>query len=148
MLGPMNLPKPRRSGLARGREAVVKPAHDERKAEEAKERRVVSEPLRTRSADEWEVFFQTRHIPAGRVRRLEETLVDPHLDHRAVLHSHAAAPDVGGAFTVPVAAFKLAHGSARIDSPPPVLGQNTDEVLRELGYAEAEIAELRAGGVI
>jgi len=148
MLGAMNIAQQRRFWLALGREDMVKTTHAERKADEANEKRVVSETLMTRSADEWEVFFQTRHIPAGRVRRLEETLLDPHLDHRAVLHSHAAAPDVGGAFTVPVAAFKLAHGSARIDSPPPVLGQNTEEVLRELGYAEAEIANLRAGGVI
>jgi crotonobetainyl-CoA:carnitine CoA-transferase CaiB-like acyl-CoA transferase len=74
--------------------------------------------------------------------------MDPHLQHRAVVHRHAAASGVGGSFAVPVAAFKLAHGSARIDTPPPTLGQDTDAVLTEAGYGETEIAELRKSGVL
>ena len=30
----------------------------------------------------------------------------------------------------------------------PAVGQNSDEVLRQYGYGEAEIAELRAAGVV
>ena len=148
MLGAMNIAQQRRFWVALGREDLAKTTHAERKADEAREKQVVSETLLTRSADEWEVFFQTRHIPAGRVRRMEEALADPQLDHRAVLHRHEAVPGVGGGFTVPLAAFKLAHGSARIDTPPPTLGRDTDAVLGELGYSGAEIAALRAGGVV
>lgn len=32
--------------------------------------------------------------------------------------------------------------------PPPLLGQHTDEVLRELGYSSAEIEDLRAANVL
>jgi crotonobetainyl-CoA:carnitine CoA-transferase CaiB-like acyl-CoA transferase len=148
MLGAMSIAQQRRFWAALGREDLVKTTHAERKADERQEKQIVSETLLTRSADEWEVFFQTRHIPAGRVRRLEETLADPHLDHRAVLHRHEAAPGVAGGFSVPVAAFKLAHGSARVDTPPPTLGRDTDGVLSEIGYSGAEIAALRAGGVV
>ncbi|MGE0419192.1 MAG: CaiB/BaiF CoA transferase family protein, partial [Acetobacteraceae bacterium] len=116
MLGAMNIAQQRRFWAALGREDMAKATHAERKADEAREKQVVGETLMTRTADEWEVFFQTRHVPAGRVRRLEETLMDPHLAYRAVLHRHDAAPQVGGGFDVPVAAFKLAHGSGRIDS--------------------------------
>lgn len=148
MLGAGSLPQQKRFWAAVGREDMAKETHDQRRADEAREKQVVSELLMTRTADEWEVFFQSRHVPAGRVRRLEETLADPHLKHRAVLHRHDSAPGVGGGFTVPLAAFKLAHGSARIDTPPPTLGRDTDAVLGEAGYSAADIAVLRAKGVI
>jgi crotonobetainyl-CoA:carnitine CoA-transferase CaiB-like acyl-CoA transferase len=148
MLGAMSIAQQRRFWSALNKGDLAKVTHIERKADEAREKQIVSETLLTRSADEWEVFFQARHIPAGRVRRLEEALADPHLDHRAVVHRHEAAPDVGGSFDVPLAAFKFAHGSARIDTPPPTLGRDTDQVLGELGYSGADIAELRALGVV
>jgi crotonobetainyl-CoA:carnitine CoA-transferase CaiB-like acyl-CoA transferase len=36
----------------------------------------------------------------------------------------------------------------RIDTPPPMLGEHTEEILTTLGYEGAALAELRAKGVI
>ena len=144
MLGAMNLAQQRRFWAAVGREDMAKTSHAERRADEANEKQVVGDLLLTRTAQEWEDFFQPRHVPAGRVRRLEETLQDPHLAHRAVLHHHEGAEGVGGSFDVPLAAFKLAHGSAQVHTPPPTLGQHTAEVLGEIGYSAEQIAALRA----
>ena len=36
----------------------------------------------------------------------------------------------------------------KVQRPPPRLGEHTDEVLRELGYQQAELDEMRAAGVI
>jgi len=50
--------------------------------------------------------------------------------------------------TVPMAAFKFADGGPSIETPPPRLGQHTDEVLARLGYSKDDIVKLRAEGAI
>ena len=94
----------------------------------------------TRSAAEWEEYLQARHVPAARVRTMGEALADPQLQARGIVHRHASADGVEGAFGVPVAAFTFAHGGPRIDTPPPTLGQHNDDILRELGLQGAAVA--------
>ncbi len=90
--------------------------------------------MTTRTADEWEEFLQARHVPAARVRTMGEAIADPQIASRGVIHRHANGGNgVEGAFGVPLAAFKFAHGGPRIDSAPPTLGQHNDEILDELG---------------
>jgi len=42
----------------------------------------------------------------------------------------------------------LGRTPSRLATPPPERGQHSEEVLREFGFSEAEIAELRASKVI
>jgi len=102
----------------------------------------------TRGAAEWEVWLQERHVPASRVRSMGEALADPQIASRGVLHRHESAPGIDGSFTVPVAAFKFGHDGPRVDRPPPMFGQHTNEVLGELGYSGTDIARFRKDGVI
>ena len=92
--------------------------------------------------------MQSRHVPAARVRTMGEAVADPQIATRGMIHRHSDVPGVEGGFGVPLAAFTFAHDGPRIDTPPPRLGQHNDEILVELGYGRAEIAELRATKVI
>jgi crotonobetainyl-CoA:carnitine CoA-transferase CaiB-like acyl-CoA transferase len=94
------------------------------------------------------VGLQGRHVPAGRVRRLSECLQDSQLATRGVLHRHETIEGIEGPVTVPMAAFKFADGGPSIETPPPRLGQHTDEVLTSLGYSKDDIGKLRAEGAI
>jgi crotonobetainyl-CoA:carnitine CoA-transferase CaiB-like acyl-CoA transferase len=47
-----------------------------------------------------------------------------------------------------MAAFKFAEGGPSIETPPPRLGQHTEEVLASVGYSAAQISALRADGVV
>ena len=149
MLGASNLRQQQRLWAALERPDMAKADNAARAAGREHEEAVLAEIMLTRTAEEWEIFLQSRHVPAARVRRMEETLADPHLATRGVVHRfEEGAPGVEGAFGVPVAAFRLAHGGPQVDSPPPRLGEDTDAVLAELGYGAADVAALRRDGVV
>jgi CoA:oxalate CoA-transferase len=50
--------------------------------------------------------------------------------------------------TVVRAGFKMSHGDPAAATPPPMLGEHTDEVLGGLGYSPAEIDALRKAGAL
>ena len=122
-------------------------SHEEREQRYEAQTKELEAIIAGRTAEEWEEYLQSRHVPAGRVRTLAEALADPQLKARRVLHEQEI-PGVPGTTTVPLAAFKFAHGGPSIETPPPRLGEHTDPVLRELGYSDADIAALRAAGAV
>jgi len=128
MLGASNLRQQRRLWLALERPDMVKEDNEARDDDRDREAALLDDILKTRTADEWEVFFQARHVPAARVRRLAEAVHDPQFATRGVTHRHGGAPGVEGGFSVPLAAFKFAHGGPRIETPPPEFGADTDAV--------------------
>ncbi len=149
MLGASNLRQQARLWHTLGRADMVKKTNYERDDDHAREENLLEEILLTKTADEWEEFFQARHVPASRVRQLREAIADPHLATRGVLHQFPdGAPGVTGKFGVPMAAFQFAHGTPRIDTPPPQFSEHTDAVLAELGYSTSDIAALRAAKVV
>src|SRR5947209_6257256 len=143
MLGASNIRQQRRLWTVLGRPDMIKRTNDERTADHAREIAVLSEIMRTRTADEWEQFLQARHVPAARVRTMAEALADPQIASCGVMHRHAggAAAGVDGSLAVPVAAFTFAEGGPRIDSGPPAVGQHNDEIFAELGFGQAATAK-------
>ena len=129
-------------------EEAARASYDELNAHTDAKAETIAGKMKERTAAEWEDYLQSRHVPAARVRELHEALADPQLRSRGVLHRHANAPGVGKALTVPLAAFKFAHGGPSIERPPPRVGEHTDEVLGAAGYNTPEIAALRRCGAI
>ena len=137
MLGASNLRQQRRLWTVLERPDLIKRTNDEREEDHARETAVLTEMLKTRTADEWEEFLQARHIPAARVRTMGEAVAGPQTASRGVIHRHASAPGIEGSFGVPVAAFAFAHDGPRIDTPPPALGQHNAEIRAELERRES-----------
>ena len=140
MVGASNLRQQRRLWTLLGRPDLIKRSNDEREADHARETEVLSEILKTRTAGEWEEFFQARHVPAARVRTMGEAVAHPQMASRGVIHRHPGRPGIAGEFGVPVAAFKFAHGGPRVDAPPPALGEHNAEVFAELGLAQQKVS--------
>jgi crotonobetainyl-CoA:carnitine CoA-transferase CaiB-like acyl-CoA transferase len=148
MIGASNIRQQARFWRAVERPDMIKSDNEARIDDREREARIIADIIKTKTADEWEVYFQARHVPAARVRTMVDALADPHFKERRVFHKFDSAPGVDGPFGVPLAAFKFAHGGPSIETPPRQMGADNEAVLAELGYAAGEIAALRAAQVI
>jgi crotonobetainyl-CoA:carnitine CoA-transferase CaiB-like acyl-CoA transferase len=99
-------------------------------------------------AQEWERRLGEAGIPASAVQTIPEMARDPQVAHRGLV---AELPPPDGAdrpVSIVGAAFTRTGGRAMPASPPPALGQHTEEILTELGFAAREIGALRAAGAV
>ncbi len=108
---------------------------------------LICKKLQQKPASDWEQIFNDNHIPAARVRSLEETLQEEQLQSRKALQEMTHRPD-GCPEKLPVSAFSYQHGSPSITCPPPILGEHTREVLLEAGYSADEIDQLEQDNVV
>ncbi len=107
---------------------------------------LLSQVFATRTVEAWLACFDEAGIPAGPVLSVAEVMEHPQLAARdmIVAMSH---PEVGTVRTVgpPV---RLESTPARPRHAPPRLGQHTTEILREIGYSDANVTALRQSGAI
>jgi len=148
MIGASNIRQQARFWRAVERTDMIKTDNEARVDDREREAEIIADIIKTKTADEWEVYFQTRHVPAARVRTMAEALADPHFTGRRVFHKFDSVAGIDGPVGVPLAAFKFAHGGPSIERPPPEFGADTDAVLAEHGYSAEEIAGFRRAEVI
>ena len=96
MIGASNLRQQKRLWTVLEHPEMIKRTNDERHADHEREEKLLAEIMLTRSAAEWEVWLQERHVPASRVRTMGEALADPQIASRGVLHRHDSAPGIEG----------------------------------------------------
>lgn len=99
--------------------------------------------LAAKSAGEWETLLSKIGVPAGRVLSVPEVLDHPQIIERQLLTHFDNVPGIERSIDVVRAGFKMAGGNPDIDTPPPRLGEHTDNVLQSLGYSTEDIAKLR-----
>ncbi|MEM7239950.1 MAG: CoA transferase, partial [Pseudomonadota bacterium] len=104
--------------------------------------------LATETAAEWETRFNAADVPAARVRDIAESIAEAQTRARTGLQAQPALAAAGGPDRLPIAGFAYAHGSPRVDLPPPRFGEHADAILGELGLSAPEINDLRQKRVI
>ena len=85
-------------------------------------------------------------VPAGRIYTAADIAADPHYAARGMLEP-LRLPD-GSALTVPGIVPKLSRTPGQRGPLAPSLGQDSAAVLTEMGLSAAQIAELKARGIV
>jgi crotonobetainyl-CoA:carnitine CoA-transferase CaiB-like acyl-CoA transferase len=93
-----------------------------------------------KTSAEWIDIFNKIGVPCGPIYSIDEMFADPQVKH---LGMAAAGTRPDGSEELFVAQpFKMSRTPTRIAATPPAQGQHTDEVLKEFGFADNEIADL------
>jgi crotonobetainyl-CoA:carnitine CoA-transferase CaiB-like acyl-CoA transferase len=103
--------------------------------------------LRTRPKADWLAALEAAKVPCGAINNLAEVFADPQVNQRAMVDTwnHPLRPNL----KLVSSPMKLSETPVRTDMPPPMLGEHTDQVLREvLGYPAERIAALRDLGAL
>ncbi|BCJ86010.1 CaiB/BaiF CoA transferase family protein [Effusibacillus dendaii] len=101
--------------------------------------------FRTKPFKHWVDLLSNAGVPAGPVYQLSDLYEDPHVLARDMLVT-MQHPKIGEIKQVGIP-VKMSDTPGEIVSPPPLLGQHSREILRELGFSDSDIAELYKSGV-
>jgi formyl-CoA transferase len=100
----------------------------------------------TQSIDTALTTLQAADVPAGKIYSVRDMMSDPQYLARGMFEQHHFAD--GTPVKMPAVSPKLSATPGSTRWLGPALGQHTDEVLRALGYCDADIAAMRKDGVL
>ena len=116
-----------------------------RTANEPALREIIEDALAPDDPKTWEDRLTAADVPCGSIWKIHEIVEHPQLEHRDVLQTIDSRY---GPMRLVGAGFRLEHGSPGIDREPPLIGEHSEEILREAGYTAEEIDRLRRETVI
>jgi crotonobetainyl-CoA:carnitine CoA-transferase CaiB-like acyl-CoA transferase len=107
---------------------------------------MLAEIFRTKISAQWLERLEQEGVPAGPIYKLDEVFADPQVEHLgiAVPLDHPKRGDI----RVVGQPVTLSRTLASVVSTLPESGADSDAILCEAGYSDAEIASLRARKIV
>jgi crotonobetainyl-CoA:carnitine CoA-transferase CaiB-like acyl-CoA transferase len=102
--------------------------------------------FQTRTREEWLERLERCDVPVGPMHDIAQALADPQVSHLKL--TEEVEHSVVGKMKFVGAPVRYSNFTEASSLPPPLVGEHTVALLRELGYLEEAIEELRAQGVI
>jgi crotonobetainyl-CoA:carnitine CoA-transferase CaiB-like acyl-CoA transferase len=120
--------------------------NDSRVRNRAELRPMLANRFSTATSAEWLAALEAADVPSGPVNDVLAAFAQPQAQVREMSPT-IDHPTLGPIRQVGLP-YKLTATPASIRLAPPLLGEQTDEILAELGYAETAVAEMRRDGVV
>jgi len=109
-------------------------------------RSILAERFLTKASSDWLARFEAADVPAGPINDIASAFAMPQ-SQALGMKVKVTHPGYGRTFQVGPA-FALSVTPTASPTAPPLLGEQSDEILTEIGYTGAEIAGLRRTGVV
>ena len=107
----------------------------------------LEEVFLTKTYEEWEALLLPAGVPMGAINTIDTVVEHPQVKARGMLVE--CEHPIAGKVRIVGPPVRLSETPGAIREPAPLLGQHTDQVLRErLGLGDDEIARLRRAGAI
>ncbi|MGI9486963.1 MAG: CaiB/BaiF CoA transferase family protein [Geminicoccaceae bacterium] len=100
----------------------------------------------TKTSAEWVELLLEQGVPCGPIYGIDEMFDDPQVQHLGIAEAMDTEPF--GRTKAMAQPVRLERTPSRLSAPPPGRGEHADELLRELGLAEAEISDLRQRSIV
>jgi crotonobetainyl-CoA:carnitine CoA-transferase CaiB-like acyl-CoA transferase len=101
--------------------------------------------FKIKTRDEWLVELAEIDACVGPVYSMDEALNDPHAQARGVT---ITAPIAGETFRALPSFPRISGVEAEQRHAPPTLGEQSDEILRAVGYTDTEIEQFKKEGIV
>lgn len=121
--------------------------NDARSSHREQLRKIFNSRLCSRSAIEWTTILMENGVPAGPVFDLQQLFEDPHVAAMGLVEL-VDHPQLGEIKQLSNPLRLESIGSKTVRSPPPLLGQHTDGILKELGLKSQALVNLKEDGII
>lgn len=123
-------------------------AREQRKIHRQELKAEIESVLETQSVEYWVEQLSAQGIPCGPVLNISDAITHEQIQGRKLIHQVPNPVDSETDFHV---VGNPLHFNGQPSTPqggPPLLGEHTAEILREIGYSEADIASLQQEGAI
>ena len=102
--------------------------------------------LVTRTGQEWSEILSEAKVPAGRINTVDQALAHPQVVAREMVTD--MVHETAGKLQTVASPLKLSASPPQVRTPPPRLGEHTDEVFSALGVDERRLAEMHERGSV
>ncbi len=106
----------------------------------------ITEATLTRPSAEWVEILNQAGVPCGPIYSVDQVFADPQVQHLGAV-APVAHPILGD-IRIVNQAVKLSRTPATMARATPEHSEHTAEILREIGYSDAEIADLKERKVV
>lgn len=106
----------------------------------------INERTRPRDTKTWVELLTEAGVPSGEINTIDKVFNDPQVQHLGL--AQKVTSKALGELTLVGQPVSLQRTPSQLTAAPPELSEHTDEVLKECGYSEADIASMRERNVI